>query len=233
MKIFSKAFIVAFSLLSIITIQGDALEKAPPNVELEGNANGIVYIPGDEPFLLGEEMVPGDKITRTLEIKNKYDKSYKLYLKAERVTPRETYDLLDVINLKITHKDEVIYEGAVSGEDGMIEHIDLGTYNPGDEHIYLGTYNPGDEENLIATVEFDPSISPADANYWNKKAQVDWIFTAQATEDTSKPITPPSGNKPFEDIGSTQTGDTNILPYVILGGVSVLGIYKFSFKRGE
>ena len=61
MKIFSKAFIVAFSLLSIITIKGDALEKAPPNVELEGNANGIVYIPGDEPFLLGEEMVPGDQ----------------------------------------------------------------------------------------------------------------------------------------------------------------------------
>ena len=56
MKIFLKAFIVTVSLLSIITIQGDALEKAPPNVELEGNANGIVYIPGDEPFLLGKEM---------------------------------------------------------------------------------------------------------------------------------------------------------------------------------
>lgn len=221
MKIFSKAFLVAVSLLSIITIQGDALEKAPPNVELEGNANGIVYIPGDEPFLLGEEMVPGDKITRTLEIKNKYDKPYKLYLKSERVTPKETYDLLDVINLKITYKDEVIYEGPVSGEDGMGENIDL------------GTYNPGDEENLIATVEFDPSISPADANYWNKEAQVDWIFTAQATKDSSQPITPPSENKPSEDINSPQTGDTNILPYVILGGVSVLGIYKFSFKRGE
>ena len=77
---------------------------------------------------------------RHLPSKNKYDKTYKLYLKGERVTPKETYDLLDVINLKITHKDEVIYEGAVSGEDGMIEHIDLGTYNPGDEHIYLGTY---------------------------------------------------------------------------------------------
>lgn len=221
MKIFSKAFIVAFSLLSIITTQGDALEKAPPNVELEGNANGIVYIPGDEPFLLGEEMVPGDKITRTLEIKNKYDKPYKLYLKSERVTPKETYDLLDVINLKITYKDEVIYEGPVSGEDGMGENIDL------------GTYNPGDEENLTAIVQFDPSISKADANYWNKEAQVDWIFTAQATKDSSQPITPPSENKPSEDIGSTQTGDTNILPYVILGGVSVLGIYKFSFKRGE
>lgn len=221
MKIFSKAFIVAFSLLSIITTQGDALEKAPPNVELEGNANGIVYIPGDEPFLLGEEMVPGDKITRTLEIKNKYDKPYKLYLKSERVTPKETYDLLDVINLKITYKDEVIYEGPVSGEDGMGENIDL------------GTYNPGDEENLTATVEFDPNISPADANYWNKEAQVDWIFTAQATKDSSQTITPPSENKPSEDISSPQTGDKNILPYVILGGVSVLGIYKFSFKRGE
>lgn len=221
MKIFSKAFLVAVSLLSIITIKGDALEKAPPNVELEGNANGIVYIPGDEPFLLGEEMVPGDKITRTLEIKNKYDKPYKLYLKSERVTPKETYDLLDVINLKITYKDKVIYEGPVSGEDGMGENIDL------------GTYKPGDEENLIATVEFDSSISKADANYWNKEAQVDWIFTAQATEDFSQTITPPSENKPSEDINSPQTGDTNILPYVILGGVSILGIYKFSFKRGE
>lgn len=219
MKIFSKAFIIAVSLLSIITIQGDALEKAPPNVELEGNANGIVYIPGDEPFLLGKEMVPGDKITRTLEIKNKHNKSYKLYLKAQRVTPEENYDLLEAINLKITYKDKILYEGPVSGKEGMKENIDL------------GTYKPGDEENLVAAVEFDSNISASDSNYWNKEAQVDWIFTAQATEDISNPVTPPSITGPSGNTNSPQTGDTSILPYVILGGVSIVTLFKVKNKK--
>ncbi|MDU2197013.1 MAG: LPXTG cell wall anchor domain-containing protein, partial [Peptostreptococcaceae bacterium] len=71
-----KSLITTVSLLSIMTIQAEALHKVPPNVELLGNAEGIVYVPGDEPFLLGEDMSPGDKVTRTLEIKNKYDKAY-------------------------------------------------------------------------------------------------------------------------------------------------------------
>ncbi|RDY27416.1 hypothetical protein CHL78_009380 [Romboutsia weinsteinii] len=220
MKIFLKIFIVAVSLLSIITTQGDALEKSPPNVVLEGNAKGIIYLPGDEAFLLGENIAPGDKITRTLEIKNKYDKSYQLYLRAERVTPEEKYDLMKVINLKITYKDDVLYEGPVSGEDGMVESIDL------------GTYKPDTEQNLVATVEFDPSISKSNPSYWNKYAQVDWIFTAQAKEDDS------TVDKPSNDTGSSggsnspQTGDSGMLTYAILGGASVVVLCKLR-KKGK
>lgn len=213
-----KSLITTVSLLSIMTIQAEALHKVPPNVELLGNAEGIVYVPGDEPFLFGEDMSPGDKVTRTLEIKNKYDKVYELYMQAERVTPPEKYDLLDVINLKISYKDEVIYEGPVSGEDGLTENIEL------------GLFEPGDEENLTAVAELDPSATnPA---YLNKTAQVNWIFTAQAKE-SSKPIEPevnnPSQNKPSNS--TPQTGDQGIYAYLALGGASLLGLYNIRRKK--
>ena len=213
-----KSLITTVSLLSIMTIQAEALHKVPPNVELLGNAEGIVYVPGDEPFLLGEDMSPGDKVTRTLEIKNKYDKAYELYLQAERVTPPEKYDLLDVINLKISYKDEVIYDGPVSGEDGLTENIEL------------GLFEPGDEENLTAVAELDPSATnPA---YLNKTVQVNWIFTAQAKE-SSKPTEPevnnPSQNKPSNS--TPQTGDQGIYAYLTLGGASLLGLYNIRRKK--
>lgn len=213
-----KSLITTVSLLSIMTIQAEALHKVPPNVELLGNAEGIVYVPGDEPFLLGEDMSPGDKVTRTLEIKNKYDKAYELYLQAERVTPPEKYDLLDIINLKISYKDEVIYDGPVSGEDGLTENIEL------------GLFEPGDEENLTAVAELDPSATnPA---YLNKTVQVNWIFTAQAKE-SSKPTEPevnnPSQNKPSNS--TPQTGDQGIYAYLALGGASLLGLYNIRRKK--
>ena len=213
-----KSLIATVSLLSIMTIQAEALDSVPSNVELLGNADGIVYVPGDEPFLLAENMEPGDSVTRTLEIKNNYDKAYKLYLRAERVTPSEKYDLLDVINLKISYKDKVIYEGPVSGEDGMTNNIEI------------GTFEPGDEENLTATAQLD--YSATDPAYLNKRVQVDWIFTAQAQEgstDTDKPtITPPTNNKPI--ISLPQTGDNAMYAFTVLGGASMVGLL-YNLKR--
>ena len=74
MKNFIRKILVVTSLLSIITtIKVDAETLAPPNVELLGNANELVYIPDDDLFLQHPNMIPGDYIRRTLEIKNKHN----------------------------------------------------------------------------------------------------------------------------------------------------------------
>ena len=220
MKCFFKTFIVGISLLSIVTVQGDALSKSSPNVELLGNADGLIHLPEDEYFLLGENMAPGDSVERTLEIKNQYDKPYKLYLRAERITPEEEYDLLEVINVKITHENEVIYDGAVSGKDDKSDMT---------KNIELGTYNPGDEAKLNAVAVLDGS-SVTFPEYANKTAKVRWIFTAE-TVDT-EPSTPTNPSKPNNNIsGSTpQTGDTSILGYASLSGASLVALL-FGLKK--
>lgn len=230
MKNFIKKILVVTSLLSIITtIKVDADTLAPPNVELLGNANELVYIPDDDLFLQHPNMIPGDYIRRTLEIKNKHKYPYELFLRAERVSPKEEYDLLDKLDLKISYKDEVIYDEALNGEDKLIKGISL------------GVFNPGQEENLIAEVKLDGASTGNE--YKNKSAQIDWIFTAVRSEDEShdndketldksdkvdnkdKTDQYPNDLESDEDdmwSESPKTGEDGIFIYVILGITSIL-----------
>lgn len=230
MKSCLRKILVVTSLLSIITtIKVDADALAPPNVELLGNANELVYIPDDDLFLQHPNMIPGDYIRRTLEIKNKHKYPYELFLRAERVSPKEEYDLLDKLDLKISYKDEVIYDEAVNGEDKLIKGISL------------GVFNPGQEENLIAEVKLDGASTGNE--YKNKSAQIDWIFTAVRSEDEShdndketldksdkvdnKDKTDQYQNDLESDEDgmwreSPKTGEDGIFIYVILGITSIL-----------
>lgn len=230
MKNFIRKILVVTSLLSIITtIKVDADTLAPPNVELLGNANELVYIPDDDLFLQHPNMIPGDYIRRTLEIKNKHKYPYELFLRAERVSPKEEYDLLDKLDLKISYKDEVIYNEAVNGEDKLTKGISL------------GVFNPGQEENLIAEVKLDGASTGNE--YKNKSAQIDWIFTAVRSEDEShdndketldksdKVDNNDKTNQSSNNLGSDEddmwsespkTGEDGIFIYLILGITSIL-----------
>lgn len=221
MKSCLRKILVVTSLLSIITtIKVDADTLAPPNVQLLGNANELVYIPDDDLFLQHPNMIPGDYIRRTLEIKNKHKYPYELFLRAERVSTKEEYDLLDKLDLKISYKDEVIYDEAVNGEDKLIKGISL------------GVFTPGQEENLIAEVKLD-GVSTGN-EYKNKSAQIDWIFTAVRSEDEihdndketlDKSDQSPNDLESDEDdmlSESPKTGEDGIFIYVILGITSIL-----------
>ena len=228
MKRCLRKILVVTSLLSIITtIKVDADTLAPPNVQLLGNANELVYIPDDDLFLQHPKMMPGDYIRRTLEIKNKHKYPYELFLRAERVSPKEEYDLLDKLDLKISYKDEVIYDEAVNGEDKLTKGISL------------GVFNPGQEENLIAEVKLDGTSTGNE--YKNKSAQIDWIFTAVRSEEesnndketidksdkvdkTDKTDQYANDLESDDDMWSEspKTGEDGIFIYVILGITSIL-----------
>ena len=122
MKGFIKTILITLSLLLIISIKGEASTLTPPNVQLLGNADGLVHISNTEDmFLYRYNMLPGDSAERTLEIKNQYEDSYELFLRAERVSEKEEYDLLNKLDLKITFNDKVIYVGPTSGEYKITE----------------------------------------------------------------------------------------------------------------
>lgn len=210
MKKHLKTSLLTLSFLFMMTLQGFALDKTPSNVILEGNAQGLVSIP-DDTFLEYLNMLPGDKESGIVNIRNSYEYPYKLYLRAKRVTPDEDeeYDLLDKIELKLTYKDEVIYKGPVSGAEGM------------EENIYLGTFNPNDAEELLAEIELD---GPSTTNeYKDKFAQVDWIFSAirEYDESTSNPDSNIDGV-----VQPPKTGDMGIGVFLLLGTTALGLLYK-------
>lgn len=220
MREFKKIVLFTISLILIFKVNTFAVDNIPENIKLVGDANGIVFIPGEEPFLNKLDMLPGDSVERELIIQNNYERPYELYLKAERVTKKEEYDLLDKIELKITYKDKVIYDGPASGEPGL------------ENNISLGSFNPGDETKLIAIAKLDGETIGNE--YKNKLVQVDWVFTAVNKIDSTTVIeaeTPTFMNVKTGDIMSFGT------VVLLLVGSGIVGFLvkkkKMVDNRGE
>ncbi|XZJ71257.1 LPXTG cell wall anchor domain-containing protein (plasmid) [Clostridium perfringens] len=189
---------LSLALLLITGTEGYARSFAYPNVELEGNADGIVYIPGNEPFLEAKNMVPGDNLKRTLILSNKFNDTYEIFLRAERVTPKEEYDLLEKLNLKIDYNNNLLYSGNATGEPDL------------EGNISLGKINPGESKELVAEVSLD---GPTTGNeYKGKKGDVNWIFTAIRipSEESNQNITVP------------KTGDSGVLVYLVISIICLI-----------
>lgn len=213
MKKFINIFAIVLVIISVINIKVNASNKVPSNVILQGDSDGIVFIDEDKPFLEAEGMIPGDSVSRTMIIKNSYDYPFKVYMRAERVTPIEEYDLFNKLQLEILYKDKLIYEGSASGEGGL------------NKDIYLGIYKPGEEANLYAKVHLD---GPSTGNeYKNKFAQVNWIFTTVRQEDENK-VNPEV--KPSNPVEPPKTGDNGIGIYIILAVFSLFLLRSKLFR---
>lgn len=160
--------IIVMIVLMMTSVSVLVKAQTPKNVSLEGNANGIVFFPDNELFLSGTDMIPGDKVLGEISVKNNYEQAFKLYMKAERITDEEENDLLKALELKITYKDKIIYQGNAAGDDGL------------NNHIYLGEFRSGDTTSLAAEVYLDGK--KIDNRYQNKYGEVKWIFTAETNE---------------------------------------------------
>lgn len=209
MKRYLKCIVMTLSLLLVVNVQGVLAQTLPSNVHLVGDADGILFIPAEEGFLQKSNMLPGDSVERTMTIENKHEQPYTLYMRAERTTPKEEkYDLLTKLQLKITYKDEVIYEGPVSGENGLADDIEL------------GVFQPGDEAKLHAVVTLDGPTTGHE--YMNKNGEVDWIFTATSEDPYIEPEEPVEPDKKPND--APKTGDNSVVSYaaVALGSLMLL-----------
>lgn len=208
MKNIFKILVLSLSLLLITGTVGDAAELAPPNVELEGNADGIVYIPGDEPFLEFKGMVPGDRIKRRLVLSNKFTDSYEVFIRAERISEKEEYDLLEKLKMKISYNNSLLHDGNATGWESIKENISL------------GKIAPGESKELVAEVELD---GPSTGNeYKDKRGEVNWIFTAVRipSEDNLMPSNPP------------KTGDDGVLGYISVSALCFI-IFKVINRKGK
>lgn len=178
-----------------------ATNDIPKNVELVGGADGLVYTSDDKYFLSAVGMFPGDKVSRPLVIENRYNSSYELFMKAERIIPKDDYDLLEKLNLRIKYNDETLYYGPIIKENGETVELNLGLYKPDDKKI------------MTAEVELDGSLTGND--YRNRQIEVNWVFTANHRDE--------SGGS-----NASKTEDNKkILLYCLLAGGSLFSIILF------
>ena len=204
-----------------------ATTTLPSNAQLIGEAEGLISLPEDNLFLFQENMAPGDSIERTMIIQNEYEYAYDLFLRAERVSEKEEYDLLTKLELSVYDGDQLIYEGPASGEDGMVKDISL------------GTYEPGEKTELYAIVELD---GPSTGNeYKNKYAEVNWIFTAvraeESEKDPVKPEAPATPNKPNSSIPTKPSSPTTgyaMSGIALVAAIGCIGVGVRTYvKRGK
>lgn len=227
MKNIFKIVVLSLSLLLMTGTVGDAAELAPPNVELEGNADGIVYIPDDEPFLEFNGMVPGDKIKRRLVLSNKFTDSYEIFIRAERISEKEEYDLLEKLSMKVGYDNNSLHEGDATGAASIKENISL------------GKISPGESKELVAEVELDGQSTGNE--YKNKSGEVKWIFTAVRTpgEDENTGGNTSNNNQSNNNLSGTnssskppKTGDNGILGYLIVI-ISCFIVFKVVNRKGR
>lgn len=173
MKKASKIFILLISLLLGITTTGVAAELSPSNVKIDENGIHFIYTKDNSDIFLEKKgMLPGDSVGGTLTIENNLNEPFEVFLRAERVGVKQKVDLCEVLNLLINYNGKNIYDGTVSGEDGLRKNISLGIVKPGEKKL------------LKAKVTLDGRA--ADNKFKNKKVDIDWIFTAIGTDNPNK-----------------------------------------------
>lgn len=166
MNIITKiAAILAVALIFLLT-SSPAAWAATTDLELVGEAAGLVLVPAEGKLFDLKNMNPGDTRAAKIKIKNKYTKWYDLWMRAEDLTAQEP-SLLEIMELTVLYRGKELYRGPVAG-------FAAGT-------IYLGRFHPGESGELVAMVHLP---GPETGNeFQGKSAGVKWVFTAQC--DTS------------------------------------------------
>ena len=256
-RTFDKLFTLMFAVVMILSLRVTAFAKDTA-ITFKGLTEGFEGAVGSEYtdtdlFNNFKDVMPGDKLTETIQIKNEStDCDYiKLYLKAEAhdeeanpLTYSETFENTD-------GKDQ----GGIDGErdetvatmSDFLAQLSMKIYN-GDELIYeatpdeldglkesvlLGTLRKG--ESAVLTVELEVPIT-LDNKYAYRVGEVDWIFKTEVLDDpqqnqpeTDEPQTPATPELPSTPASpgllSPKTGDTsNLLLYIVIAGVAAVGL---------
>jgi len=140
-------------------------KKEAFNIVFENGSNGLVKV-GDNFFGNLNQLMPGDIVTDTVNIKNKYSKQVEIFFRTECI---ENNDLLELINIEIRNGTEVIYTGSLDSTELS-------------QGVSLGRYNKWDESDLVYSVHVPSELTNT---YALSEASVKWIFSAVLKKTTN------------------------------------------------
>lgn len=201
----TSALVLALALLSAAL---PAL-AATTDLELLGEAAGLVLTPAGGKLFDLANMAPGESRKGKISIKNSYSSWYDLWISAGEMTGSSP-SLLEVLELTVLYGGEELYRGPVQG------------FASGP--IYLGRFHPGEKGEMSLAAHLP---GPETGNeYQGKSAGVKWIFTARSGQ--AEPVeTKP---RPPGDLPRTYGAG---VACTLLGGLALLAGIRFAHRRNR
>jgi len=225
--------------LSMTTFAADS------TITFMGRSQGFSFKPGSEYtatdlFDNFKDVMPGDKLTEIIQIKNEAaDCDYiKLYMRAvahdengNPLTYSEAFEQLDGKDQSGENQTPVDgqRDETVATMQDFLAQLSMKVYNGetllyeaspeelGGLHtnVYLASLRKGESAKL--TVELSVPISLGN-EYANRVGEVDWVFLAEGLDDPKPPQNTPSSEQPGKKPGpSPKTGDSSpILLYSVI-----------------
>lgn len=120
------------TLLLALLMLSLAVTASAATVTYEGGAEAFVFLPGSEYtdtdlFENFKGVMPGDKITQRILLRNDTNKWVRIYMRADPV--EDVYrDFLSQLNLEVTCKEDEIFDAAASETAQLTENTLLGTF---------------------------------------------------------------------------------------------------------
>lgn len=173
-------------------------QAAAADLELVGEAAGLVLIPPKGKLFELKNMEPGDSRTATLAIKNSHHTWYDLWMEAEE-TVTGGAGLLEAMELSVACRGRELHRGPAGA---LLS-----------KKIWLGRFYPGEKGELEVTVHL-PGPETGNA-YQGKSAGIKWIFSACTGGGP-----PPARTAAPQEL--PQTGGPGAAPLYLLLGAPVL-----------
>ncbi|MDV3428109.1 MAG: LPXTG cell wall anchor domain-containing protein [Bacillota bacterium] len=207
------SMILTLALIFIIAVKPVYAD----DLEIVGKDIGLEVIPKDKNLFQVMNLNPGDYLSSKLTIKNNYDDTFELFMKAERQNEEPSEgepDLYKQLLMTVTLRGKEIFKGSM---------IDFAKGND----ISLGKFEPGDIEEMAVNVSLPGKETGNE--FQGKKLDTKWVFTAisETTDIPDEPV--PAGSLP-------KTGfDINSNLYTALGLLLIcagaFGLYIFRGNR--
>lgn len=228
-------FVVALLLLQVDNIQSATIEL--PDMLVNGDDEGFEIIDDETGyFAKQDDIMPGDKITRSFRIQNNHDESFDLVLYYDNLlsyhyekNKKVSGDFMEQIEITLTYGGKEVYKGPLQSKQKSIGT----TYESG---IKLGEIQAYEEAVLQVDYHFVGDLLTN--KYQKAEGSFDWILHVTKPIDEPKEPEPSDPNAPVPPVSPKpepqDTGDiTNIEKYLLflcLSGALVLYVTK---KNGE
>lgn len=174
-KSYKKISSLLLALMMFLSLSVTAF-AADSTITFKGAQEGFDFQPGSEYtatdlFDNFKDVMPGDKLTETIQVKNAAtDCDYiKLYMRA--VPHDETFttmqDFLSQLTMRIYNGEQLIYDASPDEAGALVNNVQLGTLSTG--------------ESLTLKVELDVPMELGN-EYASRVGEVDWVFLAECIE---------------------------------------------------